>query len=106
MLEHASKAALVSLAAGMLWVHTTLIEQQGRIIAMERRLDSELRAEITQARLRSDEADSRQDMRIAAVETTARAGELNLATIQADLRNIGATVARVEALIRQDRPRP
>ena len=97
--EHGAKIIIAALMAGMLWVHTTIINHSQRLGAIERRVDAELRTEIGLVLRRSDENDQRQESRIAAVEITTRAAEVALATNAARYDSILESVRRIERVL-------
>lgn len=102
---------LLTLAIGSItWVGNSVLEQraqaarfEARMLAFERRLDNELRAEVTTVRQRSDENDARHEARLNAVETSQRAADVLLAELKTDIRNLVAGMGRVETLIRESR---
>ncbi|MBS7789287.1 hypothetical protein KTR66_04740 [Roseococcus sp. SDR] len=101
VLEHGVKLMLGFLAAGMLWVHTSIIDQRQKIEVLSRRVDAEMHAEIVRVRARSDEADARIEGRVQAVESTARAAELAVVDIRRAIQGIEAGIVQMNTLLRE-----
>ncbi|RVT96262.1 hypothetical protein EOD42_14210 [Rhodovarius crocodyli] len=109
-IDKAVPLLITGLIAGVSWVGNSVLEQRARaslfdarMTAFERRLDSELRAEVAATRARSDENDVRHEARLNAVETAQRASDLLGAELKTEIRNLSAGINRVEVLIRETR---